>query len=274
MPQGLPKFLSASFVKAGQDGLGHALLSPATVGVLLDSGARVTLRCETNYPFSNTLHYTIFASRPFTLYLRVPRWNVLATSSVTIEGSPSQPLSPDPHTGMTAVHIHAGHSKVIYVLSAAIRITPRANSTVAIYHGALLYALDVGQTAIHPQSASLSSPSPWQVHNYYLNNTRPWNIAVDTSTLEFHPAPSSVNPNAQLQSPIWAPQGPPSYITGKGCEIEWPLLNGLPAPVPLPINGSRTCTGRVMDVVLRPYGSLKVHMAELPTADLENRGFE
>lgn len=268
MPQGLPKFLSASFVKVGYDGLGHALLSPAKVELSLVNGAHVVVHCKTNYPFSNVLHYTIFASRSFILYLRVPEWSISETSSIVIEGSPAQSLSPDPDTGMTAVHIHAGRSKVIYTLSAEIRTSARANSTVAVYHGALLYALDVGQATMTHDVASVRSQYPWQAYDHCIVNTQPWNIAIDPSTLEFHAAPPFTSPEEKLPSPIWAPRAPPPFITGKGCEIDWPLWKGLPAPVPLPVNGTRTCTGEVVDVVLRPYGSLNVHMAELPTVDL------
>lgn len=270
MPQGLPKFLSASFVKVGYDGLGHALLSPAKVELSLVNGAHVTVHCETNYPFSNVLHYTIFASRPFILYLRVPEWYIPETSSIVIEGSPPQSLSPDPDTGMTPIHIHSGRSKLTYTLSAAIRTSARANSTVAIYHGALLYALDVGQLMTPCDAASTKSQYPWQAYDHCVVNTRPWNIAIDPSTLDFHAAPPFTSPEESLPSPIWAPGAPPPFISGKGCEIEWPLLKGLPAPVPLPVNGTRRCsTGVVVDVVLRPYGSLNVHMAELPVVELE-----
>ena len=169
---------------------------------------------------------------------------------------------------MTAIHLHAGSSKVRYKLSATIRTVARANSTVAIYHGPLLYALDVGQSMVPREAASATSQYPWQAYDHYIVNTRPWRIAIDTTTLEFHAAPPFTNPEERLRSPIWAPKAPPSFITGKGCEIDWPLLGDLPAPVPLPVNGTRHCIGKVVDVVLRPYGSLKVHMAELPIIDL------
>lgn len=267
MPQGLPKFLSGSFVRVGDDGLGHALLSPSKVEMLLNN-KRVVIDCKTNYPFSKVLKYSIIASHSFILHLRVPHWYIPATSSLVIEGSPPQKLSPDPNSGMTAIHIHAGKSRVTYTLGASIRIIARENSTIAVYHGALLYALDVGQSSVPRNLASIRSQYPWQAHDRYIANTRPWNIAIDQSTLQFHAAPPFTSPEGKLSSPVWAHKTPPSFITGKGCEIDWPLLDGLPAPVPLPVNGTRRCIRKITDVVLRPYGSLKVHMAELPVVEL------
>ena len=256
------------FVKVGQDGLGHALLSPAKATATLQNGITVNITCETNYPFSNVLQYNIFASSGFHFYIRTPVWFLPAFSSLVIDGGVPQSLSPDPHTGMIAIHLHAGINQVTYNLGATIRVTPRANATVAIYHGALLYALDVGQSIFHPETYPISADWPWQAHDYQITNTLPWNIAIDPTTLEFHAAPPNAHPDEPLSSPIWSPGAPPSYITGRGCEIEWPLLKGMPAPVPLAVNENRTCVRDAVQVVLRPYGSLKVHMAELPIVHL------
>ncbi len=266
MPQGVPKFLSASFVKTGLNGLGHALLSPAELKATLQNNATVNIRCDTNYPFSDKLQYTIEASSGFIFHLRVPAWYIPEFSNLVVDGGPPQSLVPNAHTGMMAIHLHAGKSTVDYTLSAALRIIPRANVTISIYHGALLYALDIGQAVVR---AGIQAGSCCRASEYAsLKNTRPWNMAIDPSSLKFHSAPPNVSPEEPLTSPIWSPGAPPSYVTAKGCEIEWPLLNCMPAPVPLQVDGKRTCVGKVVDLVLRPYGSLKVHMAELPTIDL------
>ena len=252
----------------GQDGLGHALLSPAQVTATLQNGATVTISCTTNYPFSSTLHYTISASSGFIFYMRVPNWHVPASSYLIISDTPPQTLAPDPHTGMTAIHLHAGTHEITYVLSAALRLIHRTEHTISVYHGALLYALDVGQSIARPEPSDSSSRLPSRAHEHVIENRRPWNIAIDPSSLKFHASPLNASPEEPLSSPIWSPGAPPSYITGKGCEIEWPLLKGMPAPVPGAVDGKRRCIGKAVDVVLRPYGSLKVHMAELPVVNL------
>lgn len=283
MPQGLPKFLSASFVQSGDNGVAHVLLGPAQVAITTLSNTSVTISCDTNYPFSLSLYYKITTSAPFTLVLRVPSWSATADSLISLNDNGAEyPVEPDPHTGLTPISIPTGRHTVTYTLGTTIRILPRANSTVAIYHGALLYALDVGQTMttlapdlynvtyVDGDPYNTSEPHlPPEVHNVAFTNTTPWNMAIDTSTLVFHTTANSSNEPA-LPNPIFAYGAPPTYITGKGCEINWPLYQGLPAPLPALPNGSdyRNCTGNVTDVVLRPYGSLKVHMAELPMVDL------
>ena len=283
MPQGLPKFLSASFVRVGENGIGHALLGPAQVVTNTLSNTSVTISCDTDYPFGPVLHYSITSSAPFTLHLRVPSWYVPENSSISINDNGAvYPLTPDPRTGMNLIFLPAGNSTVTYALGATIQVLPRANSTVAVYHGSLLYALDIGQTmtALAPNLYNVSyadgdpyhvgTPSlPPEVHDFAFTNTTPWNIAIDPSTLVFHTTANVTN-NTALPNPIFEYGAPPTYITGKGCQVAWPLYKGLPAPLPALAKGikHRNCTGNITDVILRPYGSLKVHMAELPTVDL------
>lgn len=282
MPQGLPKFLSASFVQIGDNDLGHALLGPAQASFTTKMITDIVITCTTNYPFSPTLYYNVTTTSPFTLYLRVPSWAILDKSSISINGSQALSLTPDPRTGMTPVPLDSGTSALTYTIGANIRVEHRANSTVAVYYGALLYALDVGQTlttlsiTLYNNSYADGIPYntsapliPEQVHDFAFTNTTPWNIAIDISSLTFHTTFNGTTEPA-LQNPIFDYHAPPTYISGKGCEIDWPLYSGLPAPLSaLPEGVShRKCTANVTDVILRPYGSLKNHMAELPTVDL------
>ena len=277
-PQGYPKFLAASFVRVGRAGLGHALLGPVNVSTILSNGAVVDISCETTYPFANHLSYTIKTTRPFTFYVRIPQWNVDAAIDSTLDGRPVNTPNPNPQTGMISFSIPKGLHSVSLNLQPKVRTEPRANSTISVYHGALLYALDVGYSiqALPPDVLTSqrhnyihthTGTPPNQSHDYIITNTRPWNIAIDPSTLVFHTATSNVTSKTlSLPNPIWAQGAPPTWLTAKGCQINWSINHGVPSAVPLP--GNRTCVGRVEEVILRPYGSLKVHMAELPTIEL------
>lgn len=284
MPQGLPKYLSAAFVQVNDNGVAHSLLGPTQVSTRTSSNNSITIACDTQYPFSHTLHYNITASAPFTFYLRVPSWYVSADSSIGLgDNGAEYPLEPDLHTGLTPISLPAGVSRVRYTLGANIRVLPRANSTVAVYHGSLLYALDVGQsmTTHAPDTYNISYANghypynsrfprmPPELHNIAFTNTTPWNIAIDTSTLKFHTT-FNVSTDRHLANPIFEYGAPPTYITGKGCQIQWPVYKQLPAALPALSNGihHRRCIGNMTNIVLRPYGSLKVHMAELPTVNL------
>jgi hypothetical protein len=266
-PQGYPKFLSNSFVAVGDNGLGHALLSPAQVTTTLAGGNQVTVSCNTEYPFGFTLTYTVSASAPFELYLRVPGW---ATSALVFVNSKQQAqMNTDSSTGMASVSLPAGKSTVTYNLGAALKTTARANNTIAVYNGPLLYALQIGEDVIDlpprnwaTQQDYPSTYAPPECHDHTINNLTAWNVAIDPTTLSYQT--NSTTDSAPLPNPIWTSGGPPGFVTVQGCEIAWPIESGVPGTPPQ----NRTCTAPATEYTLIPYGAAKLHMAELPTVNL------
>ncbi|KAF2084603.1 hypothetical protein K490DRAFT_75716 [Saccharata proteae CBS 121410] len=266
-PQGFPKFASAMFVLAGEDGLAHALLGPGTVSTSLSSGD-VTVECSTQYPFANTLSYTITAASPFTFYVRVPNWADSSASSVSVGGS-AMALDPDSHTGLHSIPVGAGTTEITYTLSTSLTTKSRANDTISVHYGSLVYALYIPgtNTSTAPKSYSNSSyfytDYPAQARDYQITNTSAWNIAIDPSSLQFH---TSNDSSSGLANPIFAPGAPPTWVTAMGCEIEWGFYKGVP-DVPPPLS-ERKCVGEVEEYRLEPLGSAKLHMMDLPTIEL------
>ncbi|KAF2103088.1 hypothetical protein NA57DRAFT_52623 [Rhizodiscina lignyota] len=273
-PQGLPKFLAAMFSGVGEngtEGIAHTLLGPASVKWTLSSGNDVSIQCDTNYPFDNVFTYSISAKSKFSFYIRVPAW--ADASAVTFKSSNpgygSLSTNLDSSTRMQKIEVPAGDSTLMYSLPSGLVLEPRANDTVAVRYGALLYALEIGSTNTSTQpklwnNVNATQPQgsvPEQAKDYQIFNTTAWNIAIDTSTLKY-----SGDGGSDLANPIFAPGAPPGKITGKGCEIEWPLYKAVPGPAPL--KDQRKCIGDTIDITLRPYGSTKIRMGELPTVDL------
>jgi len=263
-PQGYPKFVTHSWGYVGTKGLAHILLGPSTVNTPL-----ATIHCDTAYPFDHTLTYTVNSTRGFDLYVRVPSWYDRDSSTIALTDQPYY-LQPSPETGLTKFPIPPGRHTITYRLGVSIRTVPRANNTIAVYVGNLLYALDVGSsnTSSNPHAFRDARgtgihdlPFP-QVRDYYVKNTKPWNIAIDPSTLTYHEREKK---DGELPKPVFAYGAPPTFITVKGCEISWGLyLDATPGPVPL----NRTCLAGTEEYRLVPYGSAKVHMSELPVVKL------
>ncbi|KAK1749809.1 hypothetical protein QBC47DRAFT_407681 [Echria macrotheca] len=262
-PQGYPKFVTNSWASYGTTGLAHILLGPSTVQTKV-----AEIRCDTAYPFDQILTYTITASHGFDFSVRVPSWYNPSSSTLAVDGLPL-PLQPDAETGMHTITVPTGSHVIIYTLGTTIRAEPRANNTVAGYYGNLLYALDVGSvnatsyphTYRDPLGHGLDNlPFP-QARDIYINNTKPWNVAIDTSTLVYH----GMDGGANLPSPLFEYGAPPNYMTVQGCEVAWDLhLNATPGLVPM----NRTCLKDSETYRLIPYGSAKVHMSELPVVRL------
>jgi hypothetical protein len=172
-----------------------------------------------------------------------------------------------------------GTSRVMYTLNTGIRTTPRANDTIVVYHGQLLYAYEIGahvtSTGPHVYNTQQLHPegyAPPQSRDYFMVNTTEWNIAIDPPTLEYkHKSPMNhtINSTPQAMSgPVFISGAPPNFITAKACLIDWPLLVEGSVPSGPPTGAARRCLGEVFDVKLVPYGSAKLRMAELPTMNL------
>lgn len=238
----------------------------------LDKDNSVTINCKTNYPFELRFLYRINAEQPFDFFIRVPELYITEESSIQINEDDVHNLSPDPHTGMHKTTIKAGRTAITYKLGARIRIEKRANDTVAIHHGSLLYALEIGAkiTSRHPRDWEYQLPLPAETtvpetRDYVITNTTAWAIAIDPSTLKFHHS-NPANSIKPLPSPIFQAGAPPTFITAQGCEIDWGYWKDVPADPPLP--EMRKCKGKPFQVNLIPYGAAKIHMAQFPTVDL------
>lgn len=269
-PQGWPKFLSNSFAKVSQNGIAHALLSPGTAKATLSSG-KIMVEATTAYPFLDDIEYIVTAEGTADFYFRVPWW-AGSESSITIDGVTSL-VKPNPATGLHKVEVQSGRNSVSYRLQSSIRTERRANDTVAVYKGALLYAIEIKHTRKstrpriyqHPEERHSHDYAPAQSRDWIFANASAWNIAIDISTLRWHAPP--IRHVAKLSHQIFSHKGNYGYMTAQGCEIDWPMLiDGLPAD---PLTGdARMCIGARVEVKLIPYGAAKTHMAEIPVIEL------
>lgn len=264
-PQGYPKFLAASYVKDGNDGVAHVLLGPSEVSTRTDTGHRVRIWCKTNYPFSHRLEYHVSSSGPFHFSFRVPSWAILQASSLHVNGRPVV-LAPDSHTGLQRIFLRKGSHRLEAEFGADVRVIARANDTVSVYHGSLLYAITVyGDYYTDRPARYPGLTAPLEANDWTVLPRSPWNLAIDPSTAFFF---EYLDREAEhLPDPIWRDDAPPVSISVLACEIDWKFTEGGFAPNP-PRLGGRNCTNRAFMAEMRPYGSAKLHMAELPTVDL------
>jgi len=267
-PQGYPKFLSASFARHGEDGVAHTLLGPAEVDTTIGAGAHIHISCKTNYPFNHVLYYTIELNKGTSWFsFRVPSWAVLHKTTVSIDGRAPEVVNPDQITGMHTVRVQAGKTIIVYELGADIRVEPRANDTVAIYHGALLYAVSVfGEYNPRVPARYPAGSAPPEANDWTITPTSPWALAIDTSTLRFFAYPN--RDDDQLPDPIWQENAPPIGISALACEINWDLTDGYASNPPL--KEERNCTSRAFLVFLKPHGASKLHMSEIPITSLRH----
>ncbi|KAH8154047.1 uncharacterized protein LAJ45_01814 [Morchella importuna] len=264
-PQGYPKFLATSFLKAGSNGLIHALLSPSEVTTTLAHGNKVTVSVDTIYPFGDTLVYTITARSSFDFYIRIPSWTVLALSSISVDGKKAGALTPDENS-LQKVAVKSGRTTVKVKLGMEVNVVTRGSGGVAVYRGPLLYALDLeySSESFQPLNWTDTQPLPGEetlpeTRDHILETPSEWRIAIDPTNLTVNDNSAGLK-MADLPSPIFARGAAPVSITAAACAVAWNVTLDSPALPPL----SPACVGERVNVTLSPYGTAKVHMAELP----------
>ncbi|PGH27645.1 hypothetical protein AJ80_00658 [Polytolypa hystricis UAMH7299] len=132
---------------------------------------------------------------------------------------------------------------------------------VAIYHGALLYVLPVSSNVTSKIADYPNAPAG--ARDYTLAPTSTWGLTIDPSTLRFEVS----NNFFGLPGLLYIPDRVPVSISATGCKIRWELTEGGYAPEP-PKPEERECISDPYEVGLVPYGTAKLHLAELPTVDL------
>lgn len=244
----------------------HQHLIPASAKIQI-SGGQASIRCETDYPFGQTLQYTIESQTSWDFYIRVPGW---VTSASTSSGGKPQPLSAD-EDGLHKVKITPGITHLVVTFGIEVRVVPLSDNTVAIYRGALLYALDIDYdiSSSVPLNWTDRTPLPASEfdlrvhdHEYTPVVADSWAIGIDASNITVHD--SSLN-HPSLTSPIFARGGPPVYMEVVASRITWPEDKGAAGLPP----ASPELVGEPFTARLVPYGSAKLHMAQFPMISLK-----
>lgn len=267
-PQAFPKFLASAYVRKGSSGVVHQFLVPSTVNTAIN-GRDVTITCQTKYPFGQTLNYHIDSATPFNFYIRVPDW-AASGSMITTTDSDVPSLLEANSESLYKVAVRPGRTDFTVDLHTEIRIVPRQNNTVAIYRGALLYALqfdyNIAQTPVLNWTDRTPLPADQIVPNVHDHEILPvsvdsWSVAIDPSQIVVHDDSTLDEP---LKNPIYTSGAPPVYMSVVASKINWPENDGTASLPP----SSPQLLGSPFIAKLVPYGSVKVHMAELPSVPL------
>lgn len=94
------------------------ITSGDTPSNLLGADNHVTVNVDTLYPFSDTLHTTITATKAFTYFVRIPSW--VSGGTIAINGGKANAVNPS--NGLQAVSVSPGTTTFVLNLPAKITI--------------------------------------------------------------------------------------------------------------------------------------------------------
>lgn len=241
--QGWPKFILSSFMR-NDDGIYSTVLMPSSVSTTI-SGANVKVTLKTDYPFNDTLTYTISTDKEvdFKLGIRIPAW----VEGAVVDGKPAE--SGQFHT---IERNWSGESRIAAKLPMNVQFISRPNNLYTVSRGPLLYSLKIS--------------SDWKMIDYGLDEkikvfphcdyevypTTPFNYALWSKDIEFIFNGVSDIPFSE--------QHPPVTASAKGVNIDWKANYGVLSEMPSsvgPLNSPE-------DIELIPYGCTTLRVTELP----------
>ncbi|WP_433005669.1 beta-L-arabinofuranosidase domain-containing protein [Kribbella sp. CA-294648] len=251
--QGWPKLVRALWMSGPDEALTAVAYGPCTVDADI-AGHAVRLDVDTSYPFDETIRITVSLDEPhdFAVRLRIPAW---CDSAALMVAGEQVAVAPGGDGYVTIQRTWHDSDTVELTLPMQLRTVPRESGAVGLRLGPLVmvHAIEEIWRPV-PDHAGLGEweLTPRKVWNCGLWLDEPGG-GVDSWPVERRPV-SDVPFDAEAA---------PVVIRARGAMIrDWTLREASAAPPPpSPV----VTTMPVLDLPLKPYGSARLRVAELPT---------
>lgn len=255
MHQGWPKLVQNLWYATPDNGLAALVYAPCEVEATLADGLKVRIIEETNYPFEETVRFSIHPQKPatFPLVFRVPRWAAAVQIKVNRE-----PLSAAARHAITIQREWKEGDTIEISFDAKVRLSRWVENSVAVERGPLVYALRIKE-----DFRNVANPD--QFGDYIeVHPQSPWNYGIVEAAIK-NPAKGFTLAHNEMRPYPWTATAAPLELRTQGKLIpEWQLYNHHAGPLPHSRPQTHLQKKPAEDITLIPYGCTRLRITEFP----------
>ncbi len=201
-PMAWPYFTKSLWGATPDGGLAALAYAPNHVTVLL-GGQMVTVQEQTNYPFEESIRFTVVCDKPvrFPLQFRIPLWADGAT--LTVNGRREVGVGPGTFYGVNRTWRNG--DSVVLTVPMSIRTSTWINNSVAVERGPLVFSLKMDEQWASQGEAGPLAPG---FAEYAVTPANPWNYGLilnrsdPAASVQVHHGPMPANPFLQSTTPV------------------------------------------------------------------------
>jgi DUF1680 family protein len=266
MHQGWPKFVQNLWYATSDNGIAALVYGPSEAKMLVANGTAITVKEETNYPFEETIRFTISFDKndqaTFPFHLRIPQW-CAGGASIKING-----VEQSQYKGGQIVNLNRtwkSGDKVELYLSMHVFKSNWVENSISVERGPLVYALKMEEEWTEVKNDK--DPIEYGASYFEVKSKTPWNFALPAVNNERMQEIFRVSKktNSSATSYPWNLQNAPIEIKTKGIRVPWwGLYNDMAGPIPFSMVHGLPRELEQEEITLIPYGCTTLRIAQFP----------
>ncbi|GAB3936853.1 beta-L-arabinofuranosidase domain-containing protein [Mucilaginibacter myungsuensis] len=266
MHQGWPKFVQNLWYATPDKGLAALIYSSSQVKAKVADGVEVVFDETTNYPFEETIKFTLASHQAgsktlkFPLHLRIPAWCKKGTIKVNgqqiVESAGNQEIKIDREWKKGDV--------VELSLPMHVYKNTWVENSISVERGPILYGLKIGneRKIVQNEKGKVAYGATYEE----IRPTTPWNYGLVSVPNNKMDEQYKVEKAAPMSNYPWTEASAPIVLKTQGKRIpQWTLYNEQAGPLPWSIAYVEDEVKQSLeDITLVPYGSTKLRISQFP----------
>jgi DUF1680 family protein len=250
---GWPKYVQHAWMATDDGGIAAVAYGPTEVSVKL-GGTPVVIEEETDYPFGDTLRFTVnpATAATFPLKLRIPGWSV--KPRVSVNGESVAEVKPGEF--LTLKRTWQPGDKVTVEFPAELETQNAFRGSASLWRGPLLFTLKIGEQA---ETVTKIADGFDEID---LSPTTPWNYALDLD--RGNPAASAKLMRGAMPQNPWLPDTTPIKLTVPARRLpQWGLVRNDRMADEVPESPAAS-NEPLEQITLVPFGSQTLRITDFP----------